>query len=62
MSRLKSSRKKVIAVVESEIPHVRTIVNDFFNACFNRGWKIKSFSDKNSAMKWLEEVINGEAL
>ena len=48
-----SIRKKVIAVVDSEVPSVKSILNDYCNACFNRGWKIKRFDSRDNAVEWL---------
>ncbi len=47
------SRKKIIALIDSDISSVRRILNDFYNTCFNQGWKIKKFKDREKALEWL---------
>ncbi len=49
------SRKKIIALIDSDIPSVKQIVNDYYNTCFNQGWKIKMFKNRGDAVEWLIE-------
>ncbi len=47
------TRKKVIAILESNIPTIKLLINDYFNSCYNRGWRIKKFKTRQDALEWL---------
>ena len=44
-----------IAILEPRSPDSRHLVEFFANACTNRGWLAKRFTDRTEALEWLHE-------
>ena len=44
-----------IAVIKPELPETSDMVSFYVNACMNRGWLVKTFEDRDSAIKWLQQ-------
>jgi hypothetical protein len=44
-----------IAILEPESSTSREMVKFYENACVNRGWLVKTFQDRESAVKWLQQ-------
>ena len=49
-----AQHKSRIAIIEPESPISREMVKFFENTCLNRGWLVKSFSEYEKAVSWLQ--------
>ncbi len=56
-SKFDPDKKKVIAIINSKVPSVIKILRDYFNACFNRGWRVERFDHYQNAVEWLSNFL-----
>lgn len=53
---INSDRRTRIALILPRYPKAREDALFYETACLNRGWKVKSFEDREEAIKWLLEM------
>jgi hypothetical protein len=51
----KLSRTSKIAIIEPSSQDSKDFVRFYETICFNRGWNVMIFSNRQSALKWLHE-------
>ena len=54
-------RTSIIAVIKPELPMATKMVEFYEDACVNRGWLVRTFEDRDSAIKWLQEEFSPQS-
>ena len=49
-------RASQIAIIRPKLPMARRMVKFFEDACVNRGWLVRTFADRDNAVKWLQLI------